>query len=777
VPSHNLPADLDSFVGRERDLGELKRLISSARLLTLTGPGGIGKSRLATTLASQILEESLAGIYVIQLAPITDSSLVIHVVASTLAIRGEPGQPLLETVAARLRQGHLLILLDNCERVLDSTALLAQHLLEACPNLRILATSRQPLNVAGEVLWQVEGLPQDQAVALFVERARQIQHDFGGALVMPALIDVCRRLDGMPLAIELAAAKIKVMPVAEIRAHLDDRFRLLTGSARSDVRHATLKTTLDWSYELLSEVEQGVFRSLSILPGTFDLAAASGICGVDVLPILSRLVEKSLVVAVREEQRAGRYCQLDTMRHYGLDRLDESGEREEMERRLIRHFEESFEVSGAHLPSADQKAWLDRIEHDYQNLRGVLSLALVREPATMLRVASRLVWFWFVRGYWMEGLQWTEAVLRASATSQSERAYLLSGAVRLARYLNRYSEGRRYGEEALRLFEELGDVAGRAEALFEVGWLAMPNQRFDQAEACFQEVLRIGREQRRPALTMRALLGIGQVRWRLGKSLQARRFLEKGESLSESLDDGWMRMMLCDTLGHVLYDAGKLMEARRYFQESHDVAQEIGDRYHAAHTLTNMAYVDLDRGYRAAVPTSLEASLPIFAALGQRLDVSVCLDCFALVATESKDYERALRLFSAAAAIRQSIGAAWSAAHHARVKAAIARCDSALSKARANRSRTEGQSMTIEQAVKSVLAKELPVGVPLSHRERLIAGLIGEGMSSAQIAAQLNIAERTVDSHAEHIRIKLGLHSRAQIAAWAVRALLATPSL
>jgi len=774
VRSQNLPVELNRFIGRERDLAGLTRLVSEARLLTVTGPGGIGKSRLAARLLSQLLHDGIEGV-VVQLAPSTDPALVVHLVASSLGIGGEPGQTIVETLAARLRQGRFVLLLDNCDPVRDGAALLAHSLLEACANLRILATSRQPLDVPGEVLWPLEGLPEVQAVALFIERARQIQRDFGVTHVIPVVVEICRRLDGMPLAIELAAAQIGVMPASEVREHLDDRFTLLGVPGRTDPRHATLKTTLDWGYELLAEDEQAVFRQLSIFPGAFDLTAATAVCDAKVVRILARLVEKSMVAAAVDPLGSSRYHLLDTIRHYGRDRLDGSAERERIEHRFVRHYAMAFEGSVAHRRSADQKAWLARAERDNDNLRGVLNLTRIRDPATMMQLAAALSWFWFVRGHWAEGLEWTNAALVASPEPSSARARLLCGAVSLARYLNRYADGFRYGQESLRLYEELRDDVGRAQSLFELGWLAMPSQRFDEAEAHFQEVLRIGRDQQSAELATRAYFGLGQVRWRLGKSREARRLLVKGESIARSLDDLWMRIALYDTLGHVLHDLRDFKQARRYFQEGHDAAQELGDPDQAAHTLINMAYVDLDRGDLAAANVSLEASLPASLGLGQRVDVSLCLDGFALLDAAKHDYQQALVLFAAADAIRHSIGAGWSAMHNARVKDAIARCERALSPARARQSWSEGQSMTIEEAVRSVLTKETPVAVDLSHRERTIAALIGEGLTSAQIAARLRIAERTVDSHAEHIRNKLGLHSRAQIAAWAARELDVAP--
>jgi len=773
----NLPVELTSFVGRKRDLAELEELLPQVRMLTLTGPGGVGKSRLAIRLASRQLDEYPDGVFMVQLASTSEPDLVPHVLAATLALREEPGQTLLETIIERLNQGHLLLLLDNCEHLVDSVASLAQALLQACPQLQIVAASRESLNVPGEFLWQLEGLPDAEALGLFVERARHVRRGFDRLGGTSTITEICRLLDGLPLAIELAAAQVKVMALGEIRTHLDDRFRLLVTPGRVEPRHATLKATVDWSYDLLAEDERTVLRRLSVFPGSFDLAAAAIACDADLLPILTRLVAKSMVVATQDALGTGRYHLLDTMRYYGRDRLRETGEQDEMERRFIRHFSRSFDAAVPLSSSGDQKTWLARMDRDYDNLRGVLILARKRDPETMLRLAAVLVWFWFVRGYWTEGISWTEAALNASQEPRSARARLLAGAVSLARLLNRYPLGRMYGEESLRLREELGDEVGRGETLFELGWLALPSNRFDQAETYFQEVLRIGREQNSIPITTRGLFGMGQVRWRQGRLSEARRFLLQGQAVPRLIGDARMHASISNTLGHVFHDLRQLKQARRYFRESHESAQALGDRDLAALTLMNVALVDLDRHDHATVRANLESSMRDFVQLGQRLDVSVCLDGFALLAAENKIYERALRLFAAAAAIRQSIGAAWSSGHSARVSAAIEQARKAIGPTRADRRWNEGKSMAPEQAVKYAVAKEAETEpVELSRREREVAALVGEGMNSSEIATRLKIAERTVDSHAEHIRNKLGLRSRAQIAAWAVRELLAEQS-
>jgi len=773
----NLPVELTSFVGRARDLAELEELLPKVRLLTLTGPGGVGKSRLAIALALRRLDEYPEGVFLLQLASTSEPDLVLHVLAATLALHEEAGQALLDTIIARLNQGRFLLLLDNCEHLTDSVASLAGALLQACPQLQILGTSRESLNVPGEFLWQLEGLTDGDALSLFVERARRVRRDFDRLGRTSAITEICRMLDGLPLAIELAAAQVKLIAPAEIRSHLNDRFRLLVAPSRGDPRQATLKATLDWSYGLLTEVERTVFRRLSIFPGSFDLAAAAIASDSDLLPLLSRLVEKSMVVATLDARGTVRYHLLDTMRHYGADRLFETGEQDEVEARFIHHFSRFFDTAVPLSSSGDQKAWLARIDRDHENLRGVLILARQREPETMVRLAAVLVWFWFVRGYWTEGISWTEAALNASLEPRSARARLLAGAVSLARLLNRYELGRTYGEESLRLREELGDEVGRAETLFELGWLALPSNRFDEAEAYFQEVLRIGREQNSIPLTTRGLFGLGQVRWRQGRLSEARRVLLQGQTVLRSVDDAHMLTSLSDTLGHVFHDLRLLKQARRYFRDGHDAAQALGDRNMASHTLMNVALVDLDRHDQATVRANLESSLRDFVQLAQRLDVSVCLDGFAWLASENEEYEQALRLFAAAAAIRRSIAAAWSSGHSARVNVAIDTARKAIGPTRADRSWNEGNSMSLEQAVKHALAQDGETGaIELSRREREVAALVGQGMTSSEIAVRLKIAERTVDSHAEHIRNKLGLRSRAQIAAWAVRELLAGQS-
>jgi predicted ATPase/DNA-binding CsgD family transcriptional regulator len=769
---HTLPVELTSFVGRQRDLAELEDLLPQVRMLTLSGPGGVGKTRLAIRLASRKVDEYPDGVFMLQLASTSEPDLVPHVLAATLGVREEPGQALLETIIVRLNQGRILLLLDNCEHLADSVASLAQALLEGCTQLQILATSRESLNVPGEFLWQLEGLPDADALSLFVDRARHVRRSFDGLDGNSAIAEICRLLDGLPLAIELAAAQVKVMGPAEIRTHLDDRLRLLVAYGMVEPRHASLKATLDWSYDLLAKDERTAFRRLSVFPASFDLSAAAIACDVDLLSVLTRLVAKSMVVATQDAQGMARYHLLDTMRYYGRDRLQESGDQEEMEERFIRHFSRAFDAAAPVNAGSDQKAWLARIDRDYENLRGVLALSGLREPETMVRLAAVLVWFWFVRGYWTEGIRWTDAALSASPEPRSARARLLAGAVGLARLLNRYDQGRTYGEESLRLHQEIGDEVGRAETLFELGWLALPTHRFDHAETCFEEVLRVGTEQNSIPLTTRALFGLGQLRWRQGRLSEARRYLIRCQIMSRSVDNA--RINTSDTLGHVFHDMRQLKQARRYFRDSHDTARMLGDRSMAAHTLMNLALVDIDRQDPATVRANLESSLRDFVQLGQRLDVSVCLDGFALLAAENQIYERALRLFAAAAAIRHSIGAAWSSGHTARVKAAIDQARMAIGPTLADRSWNEGKSMTLEQAVKHSLANEAETdAVELSRREREVAALVGEGMSSSEIAARLKIAERTVDSHAEHIRNKLGLRSRAQIAAWAVRELLA----
>jgi non-specific serine/threonine protein kinase len=435
---------------------EVKRLLAMTRLLTLTGTGGSGKTRLALEVVRNLLEAYPDGVWLVELAPLSEEELVPKAVAEALEVAERPAEPLADTLAKVLRDQELLLILDNCEHLLEATARLVDKVLDSCPLLRILATSREALGVQGEMRWPVpplsvpepqralsssEELEAYESIRLFVERARGRDPAFSlGPQNTPAVAEICRRLEGIPLAIELAAARVGTLSVEQISERLEGSLKLLTHGGRTAVpRHRTLKGTLDWSHELLSESERKVFRKLSVFAGGWKLEASEavgvggGIEEEDVLDVLSGLVEKSLVAA-RERQESGvRYRMLEPIRQYAREKLEEVGEAEEARRRHATFFLALAEEAEPKLQGPEDKEWLERLETEHDNLRAALSWALEQREADLgLRLAGALWLFWEGHGHYGEGHRWLEQTLaRGSQASAVARAKALEGKGRL----------------------------------------------------------------------------------------------------------------------------------------------------------------------------------------------------------------------------------------------------------------------------------------------------------------------------------------------------------
>ncbi len=488
---HNLPAELSSFLGRERELTELGRLLDTTRLLTLTGTGGVGKTRLALRLAHGVLGNSFDAVWLVELAALTDPTLVTPAVAQAVGVREEPGRTLLATLVTALGYGRVLLVLDNCEHLLDACASLAESLLLACPDLRILATSREPLGVTGEVAWRVpslalpEGdvavkdLASSEAVELFVERTRAARPGFVlSERNAPAVLELCRRLDAIPLALELAAAQVCFLTPEEILDRLHDRFRLLSRASRTAPRRQqTLRATVEWSYNLLTEAERRLFEQVSVFAGGFTLEAAEAVCAGDdveaakVLDLLSRLVDRSLVVMEPlREVEATRYRLLETLRAYGQQRLAERGELEAIRERHARWMAKCAQRAEQAFRRPEQGWWLWWVEreHEQDNVRAALGWALEREETELaVGLACSLALSWLLHGQWSEGLDWMKRVLALpEKVPTRERGMLLAHAVELSVFQGDVASNRPSGDlstvhawmnEYLALAETLGD--------------------------------------------------------------------------------------------------------------------------------------------------------------------------------------------------------------------------------------------------------------------------------------------------------------------------------
>jgi predicted ATPase/DNA-binding XRE family transcriptional regulator len=497
----NLPVVLSSFVGRERELTHIGTVLSTARLLTLTGTGGVGKTRLAIEVARGVHAEGGQPVCLVELASLTEPGLIPRTVAAALGLHEQAGQPLLDTLAASLEPRDMLLVLDNCEHLVHPCAALVDVLLRSCPRLTILATSRELLGVAGEVVWRVPSLDlpdpgcastaaalaSSEAVQLFVERARLMQPGFTLTDANMAVIaQLCRRLDGIPLAIELAAARVRSLTVEQIAARLDDRFHLLTGGARTALRRQqTLRGTVDWSHDLLADEEKVLLRRVSVFAGGWTLEAAEVVCAGepiergDVLDLLSGLVDKSLVLA--EEQISGhmRYGMLDTLREYAAERLAHAGEKPDLLRRQATQFLVLAETAERHLRGPEQAAWLERLEQEHENLRAALRWCVEHGSVEEgLRLGASLWRFWHIRGHLTEGREHLAAVLalaRPGMPAGSRTAALagaLNGAGVLALRQGDYAAARSLLEESLAIRRGLGDRREIANSLGNLGLVA-----------------------------------------------------------------------------------------------------------------------------------------------------------------------------------------------------------------------------------------------------------------------------------------------------------------
>ena len=484
VQPNNLPIQLTSFIGREREKAEVRRLLFASRCLTLTGSGGAGKTRLALQVAAETLEEFPGGVWLVELAALSDPTLVPQAEASALRVTEQPGRLMVDTLRDGVRGKSMLVMLDNCEHLVAACAHLTTALLGACPNLRILATSREALGVSGETTWRVPSLsvpdpqhlpPLDRfkeydAVRLFIDRVVASDPQFAVTTNnAPAVAQVCHRLDGIPLALELAAARVKVLAVEQIATRLDDRFRLLTAGSRTAVlRQQTLRATMDWSFDLLSQEERALLRRRSVFAGGWSLEAAEAICsgnGVaasDTLDLLTQLVNKSLVIAETQGGEA-RYRLLETVRQYGRDRLLKSKKLETMRDRHLNFFLNLAEKAEPHLEGGEQAVWLNRLGAEHDNLRGALEWSIHGAPGKGLRLAVALGKFWLVRGHFTEGRGWLEEALESSTRgSVALRAKAFNWAGLMAVRQVDYAAARSFHGKSLAIYREVRDKRGIA---------------------------------------------------------------------------------------------------------------------------------------------------------------------------------------------------------------------------------------------------------------------------------------------------------------------------
>lgn len=765
---HNLPTPLSTFIGRERELADVRELLSAHRLVTLTGAGGSGKTRLSLKVAQDLVGEFEHGIWFIELASIFDPAFVPQTVASALNIRERAGQPLMDTLLNELSARQLLLVLDNCEHLISACAQFAQSSLQTCPGLKILATSREVLGITGEAAWVVPplSLPRSQpwtdpasaqealqlyqeseSIQLFVTRAQALSSDFRLTVENGGWIaEICRQLDGMPLAIELAAARVRNLSIQQIAQRLDDRFHLLTtGSRTASPRQQTLYATLDWSYALLSEKEQRLLRRLSIFAGGWTLDAAEDVCAdenlprAEILDALTRLVDKSLVV-VQERHSAPRYQMLETIRQFGRERLMGSDEHEKMRVPHSRFYLRLAEEAEPLLFGPEQELWFEQLEIENDNARAALEWALEGHHAEVaLRWVGALWFFWFIRDRYREGQEWLSRALAepGAAGPGAARARALNAAGFTSWIRGDYAQARLLSEEALEIGSHLGDLVEIAMATRNLGLIASQECEYATARVLLEKSVALWRE--------------------VGNTSQA----------------GWALPFLADV---VLYQ-GELEQARSLYEESAALMREQNDKIVLAYPLRRMAAISLQSGDHEQAAGLCQESLALNLQLGDRRGVVACLVGLAAVTVARGQIPEAARLFAAVDAQIHTMGITLYPADQIEYERHVALVREQRSEVTVSTAWEQGSRMTLEQAVANALeappepaarraVKERFSG--LTPREREVAVLIAQGKSNREIAETMTVGVKTIETYVTRILNKLGFDSRVQIATWAV---------
>ena len=784
---HGFTPTLTSFVGRDEAMREIAALLGEYRLVTVTGPGGAGKTRLAGEVARQVADRFADGVWLAELAPVRDPALVAGVVAAALGMRDLPGVSTAEALARLLARQQLLLVLDNCEHVIDAAASLCAGLLLACDDVRVLATSREPLRVPGEARYRLAPLalpgledPAEaavgcEAVALFADRACRADARFAlTSEIGPLVARLVARLDGMPLAIELAAARVEALGVTQLLDRIDDRFELLVAGDRLVAgRQRSLAATVQWSYQLLDEQERRVFRAVSVFPGPFTLEAAEAVAGIGAGPRVLRLVDCSLI----GPPRAGpdgrwRYLMLETLRAYGARLLTGAGEQDEAAAALAGYALREAEQAAAGLQTRTGEVaaarWLDAED---ATMRQVLTWAMHNDAATALRLAVALAPWWMLRGRLV-----SQRTLLREAAGPPLRAATGGAPRNTGSVLLRCTPPNWPGRWAVSPGSATPSGTGRRPGR----WLT--------ACAAGRRHCRIwAGPPRRPTMPAAPWLWLGSLATRQGRRWPWRHLavavyragdLDSAVQLSRQVEQtpadipGWVARLHSDFLTIVLTEAGELAAAERVCAAGLARSREAGDPWNQARLLVRMATLDLRAARIPDAAAHLRESLQIAVRTGQQFELQNGLDCCGHMCAATGRYVEAVTVWAAHAAIFRHEGYAYPPAEARRQKESLRKAQQALGPDRARTAEERGTAMSRDTATEFALMltaprppspATAPSPAPLSARERELVTLVAQGRTNAQIAAQLYISVRTVTSHLDRIRDKTGCRRRADL--------------
>ena len=857
-----LPVPLNPLVGRETEIAAAVALLRdpTVRLVTFTGPGGVGKTRLALAVATELSAAFPDGVVWVPLASVADPDLVLPTLAGVLGLRGDERDPA-ERLAAVLRGRRLLLGLDNLEQVVAVAPRLADFLI-ACAEPKLLTTSRVALGIRGEREFAVppltlprregeeagrrEGvdsllasqpdrlLDSSEAVRLFVQAARGRNPGFALTEANAAAIaEICVRIEGLPLAIELAAARTRLLPIPALLRLLDQRLELLTGGPRDlPDRQRTLRDTIAWSYDLLAPEDQARLRHLAVFAGSFELEAAAAVTGTDVyslLDALGTLVDHHLVRPTPTAAGEPRFQLLETIRDFALERLTAAGEADDAREAHAAWFLALAERAESHLHGADQTGWLDRLEADHADLRAALAWAIERSPARpdahlALRLTGALWPFWEVRGYLGEGRGWLDrALAKAASAPAAVRAKALSGAGRLAERQGDAAAARRCHEAALAAWREAGDPARQAKTLSSLGNVSVDLGELDRAEALHAEALAHYETAGSPTDRAAALVNLGGVAYYRGDYGRAETvwqeaaaaFRATGEARNEAIvlnnlgalavqrgdaaaaialheaslavrrrvgDKNGIAASLAN-LGGAYQLAGDRERAAAFYEEAATRFRELGHRHDIAIALFNLGTLATGRGEHDRALTFLVESAELFMAAGDRVALAACLEALGAAALGRGWAERAVRLLGTGAALREATGAAREASQQDSFDRTVATARSRLEAAAFDAALAAGGALPPDRAVAEAVALTyLPAGEPaapapaattaphgLTRRELEVLSFLVRRATDREIAEALFVSPRTVSTHVTAILNKLGVSSRHEAAAAAVR--------
>ena len=721
---HHLPQQSTTFVARKRSVEDCLTQLRTTRLLTITGVGGVGKTRLAMRLAEILTSEFPDGVWFVDLASLTDSERVPELVASMLGIPEEPGSSAMSSIARHLTGRRAMIVLDNCEHLLGACSELARAVLVATPDVKLIATSREGLGVPGESAYSVpsmsfpdskqagalEAIRATEAVQLFVERAVAVRQDF----VLdddqaPAVAEICRRLDGIPLAIELAAARVRVLSVHEILTRLHDRFRLLAGGRAALPRHQTLRASIQWSYDQLTADEQRLLRTVSVFAGGWTLEAVTA-CGTDwdefeVLDLLTRLVEKSLVIVERHDGEDTRYRCLETVRQYGAELLIERGEVQGARSLHRDWFLSMAERASQRKVGPDQEHWHDRLEAEIDNIRAALEWCREdpqgAEPA--LRLASAMGWFWALRGYYREGRQWNAEILaRTSFPPSAPLGNVLMAAGNMAYRQDDLEAARRYYEQAIEVRRAIGDEGGIGGLLGSLGNVAQGLGEWHEARSLFERANEISRRHGHKAWEGASLTCLGNVSGYLRDFDAARRYLEEAVSLNHEMGNGVGEAIALQSLGSLLADTGDLENAIPYLERAMSLQESLGDPHTHATVRLVFAAIAVRQGDPASARPLFATGLRSLFELGGRLQIAFGLEDLSGLLMLEGDAVQAAHVLGVASALRETIRSPLPPSKVVALEKTIGNAREVLGEEAYQTEWERGRGLTLEQALEEV---------------------------------------------------------------------------